>query len=344
MPNDPESTLSAPILLSQDDDNNSADTQIYLNILFKFIKEFNGDRTKLVPYLNNVDSAFAIAHPSQKPILLAYVKSQLTGKAETACSNHVFNSWEELKGFLKDMYGDKKHPGHLLIELQNCKQLSNESISQYVFRLETALKNVLTVTQQGNHPENELSGRLAALNDLALHTFIINTKPEISQMLRSRNINSLNEAINIALEEEKVRLLLRQQEVGNKFCKNCKTPGHYTIHCRKSKQENPTSKGIGKNSYNVQTNSSNNKFCKYCKKIGHDITECRKRQRKNQLNQNSASGTSQNINTSNYNNKKGARHISTQSSNNSVGGNSQALQATAASPRELDQIAALTLN
>lgn len=40
------------------------------------------------------------------------------------------------------MYADKKHHGHLLIELQNCEQGPNETISQYIVRIETALKRL----------------------------------------------------------------------------------------------------------------------------------------------------------------------------------------------------------
>lgn len=61
-------------------DSSSDNSEVYsIESLFKFIKPFDGDREKLTPYLNNVDSAFALAKPSQHGILLAFAKSQLTG-------------------------------------------------------------------------------------------------------------------------------------------------------------------------------------------------------------------------------------------------------------------------
>lgn len=78
------------------------------------------------------------------------------------------------------------------MELQNCKQGSNETISQYICRIETAIKRLLTSTQQNCTDSSELKGRLVTIEDLGLHTFIINVKPQISQMLRRKNsiINS----------------------------------------------------------------------------------------------------------------------------------------------------------
>lgn len=274
-------------------------TVVYsIDSLFKFIKPFDGDRERLTPYLNSVDSAFSLAKPNQHNILLAFAKTQLIGKAEAACSNHIFDSWDSLKDYLKNIYSDKKHHGHLLMELQNCKQGLNETISQYICRIETAVKRLLTSVQQNCSDSLELPGRLVSIEDLALHTFIINVKPQISQMLRARNIKTLNEAHNIALEEEKTQLLIHKQPISSnnsKYCSYCKKVGHTTINCFKkpstssnlNSYPNPNRKiysaSTSQNSSSRfnQNNSNSNyvqKQCAYCKRMGHLISECRKRQ------------------------------------------------------------------
>lgn len=275
------------------DGNNLAIT-VPLQTLFKFIKPFDGDRQKLIPYLNAVDAAFRIASPDQIDILLAYTKTQLNGKAEAAASNHDFNTWVELKNFLKSIYADSKHHGHLLIELLSCKQLPTEQISQYICRVETALKRLLTSTQQNTTIPAELPGRLAAMNDLALHTFILNIKPDISSMLRARNIENLNEAFNLAIEEEKVQLLikLKQSNFKSTECSICHKLGHTANQCFKKPS---TTKPILYTTSNDVNNS-----CKYCKKVGHNIQECRKLKWKKEQdlkNSSNSSNRSENIRT-----------------------------------------------
>lgn len=90
------------------------------------------------------------------------------------------------------------------------------------------MKRLLTSTQQNTTIPAELPGRLAAMNDLALHTFILNIKPDISNMLRARNIESLNEAFNLAIEEEKVQLLIKVKHSNFKTieCSICNKTGH----------------------------------------------------------------------------------------------------------------------
>lgn len=222
-----------------------------------------------------------MATDEQKPILLAFTKSQLTGKAEAACSNHIFERWGELKDFLKQNYSEKKHQGHLLMELQKSKQNPTETVSQFLFRIETALKKLLVSVQQNIINQVELEGRIASMNDLALHTFILNLRPEISQMLRAREIRTLNEAYNIALEEEKVQLMFRhQQNTKPKYCTFCHMNGHNSHECNRKfnyYKKNNISNEFAKiriSAHNEKDqNRSFDKFCVYCKHRGHLITE-----------------------------------------------------------------------
>lgn len=112
--------------------------------------------------------------------------------------NHNFDSWNELKTYLKQTYSEKKHQSHLLLDLQNCKQNYNENVSQFLCKIEGCLKRLLSSIQQTNIKEAELNGRLAAMKELALHTFILSVKPEIGCMLRARKLDNLIEAFSIA--------------------------------------------------------------------------------------------------------------------------------------------------
>ncbi|CAK1554979.1 unnamed protein product [Leptosia nina] len=177
---------------------------VEIGTLFKFIKSFDGTREKLNSFLSNCDNATSLASETQKPILFKYILSQLNGKAETACSIKEFDSWDQLNHFLKTQFGETKHYTHLLADLQECRQLNIEPVNQFALRVETCLSKLLTEVTLSNKKKTELLGRTAAMEDLALHTFLLGLKPDISNLVRGKNPSTLNEAINLATSEEKI--------------------------------------------------------------------------------------------------------------------------------------------
>lgn len=259
--------------------------KIELNILLKFIKPFDGTRENLNAYLSGCKRAFNLAIKNQTSVLLDFAITQLEGKAETAVANHTFQNWEELSEFLKLLYGNKKHHSHLLVELQQCKQIPRETISQYIVRIETAAKRLIVSVQQSIEDSSELKGRIAAMNDLILHTFVLNVDSRIGNILRARNVKNLSEAMQVAIEEEKILNLVentRNFTIKNlpnnrKFCKICKKTNHNTNNCFRNNETNKSSNVFMGNTNPKSQNYERLKYCNYCKENGHLINECRKR-------------------------------------------------------------------
>ncbi|KOB77231.1 Uncharacterized protein OBRU01_04446 [Operophtera brumata] len=79
-------------------------SELGLNTLFKFIKSYDGSRETVNSFIINCNNAYDLAAEEQKPILFKYILSQLSGKAELACSIKDFTSWEQLKEFLKTQF------------------------------------------------------------------------------------------------------------------------------------------------------------------------------------------------------------------------------------------------
>lgn len=252
-------------------------TPIDLNILIKFINKFDGNRDKLSAFINNCKNAITLASSAQTDILFKYILSQLEGRAEAACSIKEFENWAQLEEFLKEHFGEKKHYSHLLSELQNSKQQINESVNQYGLRVETCLSKLLTEINVSipTNKKQELAGRVAAMEDLALHTFVMGLQSKLATILRCRNPKSLNEAINFAVAEEK---LLQTNKHTQNFDRSRPSTSREHVY---------------RPSVNTQqlalTNSphSNNALvCKYCKAEGHSIEKCRKREYNNSRRQN----------------------------------------------------------
>lgn len=256
--------------------------EISLNILFKFVKSYDGKRETLNSFLVNCDNAYNLASEAQKPILFKFILSQLDGKAETACSIKDFTTWELLKDFLKTQFSERKHYSHLLTDLQESKQEQSENVSQYALRVETYLSQLLTEISLSTTKSKELPGRTAAMEDLALHHFLMGLHPRVSNIVRCRSPKNLNEAINLAVSEERIQQTLYKRP----------QPEHKT-----NKQTNvkPNPNTFQKPQSVPQTSS--NVVCRYCKNPGHDISTCKKREFNNRKNLNpQQASTSHNAN------------------------------------------------
>lgn len=261
--------------------------QFPISVLCDFIGHYKGERETLTAFLTNCQNALDLASPSQKILLNKYILARLQGKAQVACSNKVFEDFNELKCFLKQNFGERKHYNHLLIDLQSCKQQSNETVSQFSLRIESCLTDLQSEIHNSDTLKRDLSGRIAMTEDLALHTFCLGLHPQISNNVRCRSPKNLNDAINIALEEEKIQNLLHKTSKSNNFSKKCRVCGKlgHTEHECYSKKQNT-------NSHRVfhEAKPQNSIFCRYCKKNGHDISECRRRKYNNERRNNNSHG------------------------------------------------------
>nr|XP_053616810.1 uncharacterized protein LOC128678924 [Plodia interpunctella] len=244
-------------------------SEIELSTLLKFIKPFDGCREKLNSFLVNCNNAYEIASDTQKDILFKYILCQLQGKAETACSIKEFTNWHQLKEFLKTQFSERKHYAHLLTELQECKQQVTETVSQYALRIETCLSHLLTeISISHGHKSREMIGRSAAMEELALHHFQMGLTPRISNFVRSKSVKTLNEAINIAISEERI-----QQSLSKHSAPSSNQQSRQFIR----RNQNPSS--FKNNPITPRPNNNNSILvCRYCKNPGHTIEQCRKRE------------------------------------------------------------------
>lgn len=268
-------------------------SSITLSVLTKFIKPYNGDRELLPAFLTNCENAFSLASTDQQNVLCKYIVSQLEGKAQLACCLKKFSTWPEIKQFLKATFGEKKHSTHLLVDLQNCKQLPTEDVTQYSLRVESCLTRLQSDIHYSCDDDKELIGRLAAMEDLALNTFLLGINSNYSHIVRCRNPKTLSDAITHAIEEEKLYKLSRLAQRQNKQCSICQKSGHLASDCykNKTKTSSPNFHHVNSNPHVAHGNNQNSRFssnktCAYCKKPGHLIGECRKLKFKN--NQNAA--------------------------------------------------------
>lgn len=271
--NETSSKKTAKIVLSE---------QFPINVLCNFISPYKGERETLTAFLTNCQNAIDLASPSQTVLLNKYILSRLEGKAQIACSNKIFEDFNQLKCFLKQNFGERKHYNHLLLDLQSCRQTANETVAQFALRVESCLTDLQSEIYNSESLKKDISGRIAMTEDLALFTFSLGLHPRLSNNVRCRNPKSLNDAINVALEEEKIQNLLYKTSIKPK-CRICGKPGHSDAECReKQKRTGPPHAPSDPQPSTSLHNSGSQLFCKYCKNKGHDITQCRKRKYNNE--------------------------------------------------------------
>lgn len=279
--------MSKQSSLKEENASASGETfEVNINFLIKFISKFDGTRELLNPFLNNCRNAIELANPVQKPILFKFILSQLEGKAQTACALKEFDDFEQLESFLKNLYGERKHYTYLLTELQECRQEQKETVNQFALRIETCLSKLLSeinltvpTSKRKTEKKGELAGRAAAMEDLALHTFVTGLHPSVSTILRCREPESLSDAISYACEEEKIFLSSRKHSMPFQNRDNAKyNRDRYTIQNQSRPQPSRFQGGGPVNKSAL--------ICRYCKNIGHSIENCRKRQFNNNRNRN----------------------------------------------------------
>lgn len=278
--------------------NNNSSPELELNILLKFIKPYDGSRETLNSFLINCNNAYDLATEAQKSIVFKYILCQLSGKAEVACSIKEFISWEQLKDFLKNQFSVRKHYSHLLMELQECKQGLQESVSQFSLRIETCLSQLLTEISLSTSKVKEIAGRTAAMEELALHHFLIGLHPRISNITRCRSPRTLNEATNIAISEERIQQTLYKSTP--RLMTELTKPMRSSFR-PKSLQNFQNPQPFAPNQTNLPKrdfpSARNQIICRYCKNIGHSIENCRKREYNNRMyNQPSSSRAQQRVN------------------------------------------------
>lgn len=250
--------------------------EVELSTLLKFIKPYNGNKETLNSFLLNCNNAYDMASEIQKPILFKYVLCQLEGKAEIACSIKEFKKWPQLKEFLKTQFGERKHYSHLLADLQETKQSPTESVNQYALRVETCLSQLLTEISLSDTTLKELPGRIAAMEDLALHHFLIGLNPRISNIVRCRAPKNLNEAINISVSEERIQQCIYKRSVPTETRLNQTMRPKFPTRPQWRPVENRPQPGPSRQP---------ELYCRYCKTPGHDIRDCKKREYNNRFRQ-----------------------------------------------------------
>jgi len=251
-----------------------------IKVLADLIPQFDKKRENLTQFIENANLALNLATEEQQNTLLTIIVCRISGPARKTLKHRTFLTWDDLKQFLMDTYSDKRAAASYQIQLVRSKQGPSETAVQFGRRIENILGDlILTLPDSA---EDELEVLVKHTRQQALDAFTNGLQPRLSIIIKSLKPKSLEEAIGLAVAEEK---LLNQQKDGRptaptstqRKCFKCQKPGHLAANCRSGSPKFASVRAFDADP--IPTAAVN--FCKYCKKKNHTIDECRKREERN---------------------------------------------------------------
>lgn len=253
--------------------NMTQPAELKIEIVIRFIPEFDGEKTKLHKFLNCCDvMASTYTRPEDQQMLLNTIKSKLSSKAYDSVKYKTYNTWIELKKLLTDQFTDRKTANSINQTLSRVTQNFNEDVRTYANRIEKLYSELIeaTVREQG---QTTLTFAEQIYKDLALKRFIEGLVPSIRSIIKPTKFQTLEMAVEAALEEELLLKLknhhinkpsFNQNKSSGLFCKRCKRTGHRAENCYSNISKDNLQRKI-------------HLMCNYCKKTNHTIKYCKKR-------------------------------------------------------------------
>jgi len=272
--------------------------------VIRLVPEFSGGvDEKLIFFINACELVIDITPVANQDIMLRTILNRIKGLAYEVIKYEQITSWDMLKKLLKTTYDKPANAAYLQIELFSAKQRYKETLIEYVNRI----RNLVQAVSEGSTQGKSVSDALAVQNNIreqALLVFLEGISDKIKLMVKSKHPATLEQAIQIAIIEDKnitpsdVRSNNNNNYYSNKGkgeaqkynkgnCHVCGKYGHYARNCR-FKKENP--KNENKSSTSRPT-ASTYLVCTFCSKKGHTIDKCYKKKNEDKRNKGESSNS-----------------------------------------------------
>ena len=171
--------------------------QEYLNM----VPDFYGE-TELLPRFIDiceklVKKFYNATDPTdfQNEYLMSSILSKIKGEAAINISSCIINVWSDLKTALLNTYSDKRDLFTLNIEMVELKQ-GNESAFDFYNRIQKLLNLQISYLGTRGNP-NEIPVLSQYCQKLALRVLLRGLKEPIGSLMRTKNPNTLQNALNM---------------------------------------------------------------------------------------------------------------------------------------------------
>jgi hypothetical protein len=124
---------------------------------------FDGDKKKLKEFIDNVSTAFELIKPDQRPLLLKFVKTKITGEARSKLLvRDLTSTWVDVRRILEENYDIKRTLDYYACRMFSSRQGPNENIASWSSRINT-MQSELREAAYRMCSEEEMVGALSLI-------------------------------------------------------------------------------------------------------------------------------------------------------------------------------------
>lgn len=175
------------------------------------IPTYDGNTSTLSEFIRAceviISQFFIVEQPDAycNKFLLSSIRNKLKGNALEVVAGYELQTWNDLKTTLINNFGDQRSELNLTVDLAKTRQYSKESPIEFYNRVRTLLATFNSKISLGNEDQAIKNYKLINTRKLALRSFLSGLNEPFGSLLRSRNPDSLENAIAIIRDEIDIR-------------------------------------------------------------------------------------------------------------------------------------------
>lgn len=182
--------------------------------MFNDVPTFNGDPQSLPEFIRSIEVIilqFQAPLVPNQPVpyinkyLVSAARNKLKEKAVEAVTGYNYDTWADLKEMLIQTFGDQRSELNLTIELTKMRQQFKESPIDFYHRIRAHLAIFNAKISLGPEQAAIITYKLKNAKDLALRTLVSGLIEPYGTLVRSRNPDNLEAAINIIRDEVDIK-------------------------------------------------------------------------------------------------------------------------------------------
>jgi hypothetical protein len=171
-------------------------------------RTFNGNPKHLREFCEGVEAARQVVHPLQRPLLLKFIESKITGEAkDMLLSRTERNSWGQIKAILEENYAVRRTLEYYAGLLFTTKQGMNEIVAQWGSRIDNMGVDLMREARRRIEKVNPraVEGGTILVSEFMKGSFVAGLKDErIKYIVKEKGEeNSLAQLVETALQEER---------------------------------------------------------------------------------------------------------------------------------------------
>lgn len=243
------------------------------------IPKFNGKTEDLRRFISLVEKYNSSLEAGQRAILLNRLGFKLEGKAFEVYDKRVYRDWAELQAALEHKFSSQKSMPTLLTEMSRIQQHFNEPVDDFAYRIKEILQELKRATASLYNNEQSRTDFYTEHSRAALRVFKEGLNEPLRSLLKSSRVNDLDEAIDLAIEEEpyvyRDKYARKNNDSMAKFSPKKEHIKQEKLNCNRCGRSGHTVSGCFANisRWPKQVKEEPN-LCSYCNKAGHKKDSC----------------------------------------------------------------------